>query len=121
MRGQPYIEAYTDDFRSCDGVGFRDNFTISTGDRLKKLFELAVQTFNGNRTGLMKFMPASFDEGSLWISASVSASAQTLRDVPGGMLHQHSHLGSEVRVVKDVAARRLRRVRGRERPDAAPR
>ena len=64
--GQPYIEAYTDDFRSCDGVDFRDNFTISTGDRLKKLFELAVQTFNGNRTGLMKFMPASFDEGSLW-------------------------------------------------------
>ena len=66
VRGQPYIEAYTDDFRSCDGVDFRDNFTISTGDRLKKLFELAVQTFNGNRTGLMKFMPASFDEGSLW-------------------------------------------------------
>ena len=66
VHGQPYIEAYTDDFRSCDGVDFRDNFTISTGDRLKKLFELAVQTFNGNRTGLMKFMPASFDEGSLW-------------------------------------------------------
>ena len=66
VHGQPYIEAYTDDFRSCDGVDFGDNFTISTGDRLKKLFELAVQTFNGNRTGLMKFMPASFDEGSLW-------------------------------------------------------
>ena len=66
VHGQPYIEAYADDFRSCDGVDFRDNFTIPTGDRLKKLFELAVQTFNGNRTGLMKFMPASFDEGSLW-------------------------------------------------------
>ena len=66
VRGQPYIEAYTDDFRSCDGVDFRDNFTISTGDRLKKLFELAVQTFNGNGTGLMKFLPASFDEGSLY-------------------------------------------------------
>ena len=66
VHGQPYIEAYTDDFRSCDGVDFRDNFTISTGDRLKKLFELAVQTFNGNGTGLMKFLPASFDEGSLY-------------------------------------------------------
>ena len=66
MHGQPYIEAYADDFRSCDGVDFRDNFTIPTGDRLKKLFELAVQTFNGNGTGLMKFLPASFDEGSLY-------------------------------------------------------
>ena len=45
-------------------------------------------------------------------TATVAAGAQTLRDVPGGMLHQHSHLGSEVRVVKDV--RGLRRVRGRE-------
>ena len=66
VHGQPYIEAYADDFRSCDGVDFRDNFTISMGDRLKKLFELAVQTLNGNRTGLMKFLPASFDEGSLY-------------------------------------------------------
>ena len=66
VHGQPYIEAYTDDFRSCDGVDFRDNFTISTGDRLKKLFELAVQTFNGNRTGLMKFLPED-DDGSLWM------------------------------------------------------
>ena len=66
VHGQPYIEAYADDFRSCDGVDFRDNFTIPTGDRLKKLFELAVQTFNGNGTGLMKFLPASFDEGSLY-------------------------------------------------------
>ena len=68
VHGQPYIEAYADDFRPlCDGVDFRDNFTIPTGDRLKKLFELAVQTFNGARgRSMMEFLPASFDEGSRW-------------------------------------------------------